>query len=186
MASAGSKVPDASEALYELLLEEIVNTLKRGKDADAEPAQDDAPTDPPAEPTPEDVQREQEAMKKFEAMGYHVGQGLFESQTRGSPRFSGQLDLIKFVCKDFWTTVFQKQVDNLRTNHKGVYVLQDNEFRILRHIGSDAASKQLAQQLLAFPCGLIRGGLASVGLIADVKAEIAQLPACRFNIEVRQ
>jgi hypothetical protein len=28
------------------------------------------------------------------------------------------------VCKDFWTCVFKKQIDNLRTNHQGVYVLQ--------------------------------------------------------------
>lgn len=26
--------------------------------------------------------------------------------------------MIKFVCKDLWTLVFRKQVDNLKTNHR--------------------------------------------------------------------
>lgn len=26
--------------------------------------------------------------------------------------------MIKFLCKDFWTIVFRKQVDNLKTNHR--------------------------------------------------------------------
>ena len=25
---------------------------------------------------------------------------------------------MKFICKDFWNSVFKKQVDNLRTNHQ--------------------------------------------------------------------
>lgn len=67
--------------------------------------------------------------------------------------------MIKFLCKDLWSIVFRKQVDNLKTNHRvriasrisswfslrilcgrlwealtrvraqGVYVLTDNAFR---------------------------------------------------------
>lgn len=28
------------------------------------------------------------------------------------------LDVIKFICKDLWTIVFRKQIDNLKTNHR--------------------------------------------------------------------
>lgn len=28
------------------------------------------------------------------------------------------MDIIKFICKDFWQAVFRKQVDNLKTNHR--------------------------------------------------------------------
>ena len=28
------------------------------------------------------------------------------------------LDMIKFLCKDMWTLVFRKQIDNLKTNHR--------------------------------------------------------------------
>ena len=59
--------------------------------------------------------------------------------------------MIKFLCKDMWTLVFRKQIDNLKTNHRvrmlyssflglrlldpqindlqGVYVLTDNSFK---------------------------------------------------------
>ncbi len=32
--------------------------------------------------------------------------------------FSDTLDVIKFICKDIWATFWDKQVDNLRTNHR--------------------------------------------------------------------
>lgn len=34
------------------------------------------------------------------------------------PRFSDHLEAIKFICKDFWSELFKKQIDNLKTNHK--------------------------------------------------------------------
>lgn len=33
------------------------------------------------------------------------------------------LDIFKFLCKDFWTLIFQKQIDNLKTNHKVIIKL---------------------------------------------------------------
>eukprot|EP00057_Strongylocentrotus_purpuratus_P032724 XP_788619.2 PREDICTED: trafficking protein particle complex subunit 6B-like [Strongylocentrotus purpuratus] len=57
-------------------------------------------------------------ISKLEQMGYRVGQSLIEKFTRESPRFSSELDIIKFVCKDLWNGVYKKQVDNLRTNHQ--------------------------------------------------------------------
>lgn len=33
------------------------------------------------------------------------------------------LDVIKFICKDLWTIVFRKQIDNLKTNHRVCYLL---------------------------------------------------------------
>ncbi len=69
--------------------------------------------------------------------------------------FSDTLDAIKFVCKELWVACWDKQVDNLRTNHrvssyllvvrishlpdscsKGVYVLQDNSFKPIQRISS--------------------------------------------------
>lgn len=40
------------------------------------------------------------------------------SYSRDKPRLGDTLDVIKFVCKDFWLAVFKKQVDNLKTNHR--------------------------------------------------------------------
>lgn len=38
--------------------------------------------------------------------------------SKDRPRFNDTLDVIKFLCKDLWTLVFKKQVDNLKTNHR--------------------------------------------------------------------
>nr|XP_045010390.1 trafficking protein particle complex subunit 6B isoform X2 [Jaculus jaculus] len=73
---------------------------------------------------------------KLENMGFRVGQGLIERFTKDTARFKDELDIMKFICKDFWTTVFKKQIDNLRTNHQGIYVLQDNKFRLLTQMSS--------------------------------------------------
>ncbi|XP_014105172.1 PREDICTED: trafficking protein particle complex subunit 6B isoform X3 [Pseudopodoces humilis] len=73
---------------------------------------------------------------KLESMGFRVGQGLIERFTKDTARFKDELDIMKFICKDFWTTVFKKQIDNLRTNHQGIYVLQDNKFRLLTQMSS--------------------------------------------------
>ena len=44
---------------------------------------------------------------------------LFEDRfSRDRPRFTDTLDVIKFLCKDMWTLVFRKQIDNLKTNHR--------------------------------------------------------------------
>ena len=41
----------------------------------------------------------------------------------------------------------------------------------------------LALQFLWFPCGIIRGGLASLGIDAIVQAETSELPAATFQIK---
>lgn len=51
-------------------------------------------------------------------MGHRVGQAMIDRFTKDSPRFKDELDIMKFICKDFWTAIFKKQVDNLRTNHQ--------------------------------------------------------------------
>lgn len=43
---------------------------------------------------------------------------LLPRMTRDSLSFKDELDIMKFICKDFWTKVFRRQVDNLRTNHQ--------------------------------------------------------------------
>lgn len=56
--------------------------------------------------------------------------------TKELPRYKEELEILKFICTDFWSCVYKKQVDNLRTNHQGVYVLQDNEFRFFSKLSN--------------------------------------------------
>ena len=64
---------------------------------------------------------------KLERIGFQVGVRVVERLTLEKPRFSDGLEAVKFICKDFWTAVFKKQVDNLKTNHK-VQHLQHLDF----------------------------------------------------------
>ncbi|EOA31501.1 hypothetical protein CARUB_v10014687mg [Capsella rubella] len=107
------------------------------------------------------------AARRIEAIGYQVGHQLSERYTMERPRFSDHLEAIKFICKDFWSEVFKKQIDNLKTNHRvkyfleimkfltnfscvcfspmslqGTFVLQDNKFRWLSRVSIDPSSEK--------------------------------------------
>eukprot|EP00038_Savillea_parva_P017594 m.21020 g.21020 ORF g.21020 m.21020 type:complete len:153 (+) comp3849_c0_seq1:171-629(+) len=123
---------------------------------------------------------------KLEQIGFRVGQALFEQKSVTGNRFKEQLDVIKFICKEIWQVVFLKQIDNLRTNHKGTFRLQDNTFRPFGMMSNTPAEQAKAKTMLAFPCGIIRGGLASVGLHdVTVKADVETIPTCKFDLEIR-
>lgn len=73
--------------------------------------------------------------------------------------------MIKFLCKDLWSLVFKKQVDNLKTNHRvsryqtvqrcnkaradasrqGVYVLTDNAFRPFSRMSTEAGGQAIVR-----------------------------------------
>ena len=80
---------------------------------------------------------EEPVRQRLEAIGMHVGANFTErfvfpcihfrfinerlpycSLCRDRPMFSETLDTIKFICKDIWAACWDKQVDNLRTNHR--------------------------------------------------------------------
>lgn len=105
--------------------------------------------------------------------------------SKDKPRFIEPLDVIKFLCKDLWTLIFRKQIDNLKTNHRGVYVLTDNTFRPFQRMSVEAGENATIRALpfLWFPCGLIRGALASMGIDAVVHGDTSELPAAVFQIK---
>ncbi|KAM3508232.1 hypothetical protein MY10362_001292 [Beauveria mimosiformis] len=122
---------------------------------------------------------------RLETLGYRVGQGLVERFSRDRPRLNDTLDVIKFLCKDLWSLVFGKNIDNLKTNHRGVYVLTDNVFRPFSRMSTVAGGQAVvrAQPFLWFPCGIVRGALAALGINASVQAEINELPGAVFQIK---
>ncbi|KAI1618021.1 transport protein particle component [Exophiala viscosa] len=125
---------------------------------------------------------------RLERLGFRVGEGLTERFSRDRPRFTDQLDVIKFLCKDLWTVVFKKQIDNLKTNHRGVFVLTDNKFRPFSRMSMTTHTEAIAraQPHLYFPCGIIRGVLSSLGIKATVQAETTELPFATFQIKTSQ
>jgi hypothetical protein len=84
---------------------------------------------------PSDDDEDEGLRARLEAIGLHVGANITErcgdhivlhrgAQTKiqrlchGRAGFADSLDIVKFVCKDLWSTCWEKQVDNLRTNHR--------------------------------------------------------------------
>ncbi|XP_030633661.1 trafficking protein particle complex subunit 6B, like isoform X3 [Chanos chanos] len=131
----------ADDALFEFLHMEIVSHVYKEQASRA------------------DIDKERvSCVSALESMGFRVGQGLIERFTKDSPTFKDDLDIMKFLCKDFWTNIFRKQVDNLRTNH----------------------------QFLAFSCGLIRGALSNLGLESVVTAEVSLMPSCKFQVVIQK
>lgn len=133
----------------------------------------------------EGAQRER-ALADLELLGFNAGFRLIEKLTKESPKFKDELDLMKFVCKEFWMAVFRKQIDNLRTNHQGVYVLQDNQFKFLAKVSQGPQHLEHAPKFVVFTCGLLRGSLANLGVNSVVTAEVANLPSVKFQIQVQR
>ncbi|XP_022907969.1 trafficking protein particle complex subunit 6b [Onthophagus taurus] len=127
-----------------------------------------------------------EELSDLEYIGFTTGFKMIERLTKEMPRFKDELDTMKFICTDFWTAIYKKQIDNLRTNHQGVYVLQDNSFRFLTKISDGRQYLDVAPKYVGFTCGVIRGSLANLGINSIVTAEIQNMPLCKFHIQVQR
>mmetsp|Transcript_1813 Transcript_1813/g.2627 ORF Transcript_1813/g.2627 Transcript_1813/m.2627 type:complete len:192 (+) Transcript_1813:97-672(+) len=135
------------------------------------------------------------AMASLEAIGFRVGRLMAERLSKDRPRFVDVLETVKFICKEFWQYLYGKQIDNLRTNRRGVFVLQDNAFKYLKRLAPvstiplDPASEEIMRQIaitrLAIPCGIIKGALCHLGVpCVSVDAEVKAPPSCSFTIKV--
>ena len=122
----------------------------------------------------------------MEAIGYRVGLVLVERVARPLPRLTSELEIMKFLCKDFWSTVFGRGVDNLKTNHQGVYTLQDNRFSTLVPLAEGQQYLKEAVVFLAMPAGIVRGALSTMGLDGVVTATVEKLPVVVFKVELQQ
>ena len=139
---------------------------------------------------------------KMERMGFDVGFRLVErlaqskslvpptAHTTTPTQTLLQLEAVKFICKEFWTEVFRKQIDKLQTNHRGVFVLKDGSFKWLERMPSNIeVARAMAIKILALPCGLIRGALSNLGIAAVVSCDFMDdgetMNSCSFNVKIK-
>ena len=103
--------------------------------------------------TPSEQPDHEAAFYRIEQLGYSVGQRLLEQLLLASqpPRFAEHIDAVKFLCKDFWTAIFGRGIDNLKTNHRGVFVLQDNNCQWIARFAVDGASPETAKMAVLVP-----------------------------------
>ena len=79
---------------------------------------------------------------------------MFVRTTKDYLAFKDELETMKFICKNFWEQIFRKQIDNLKTNHQGIYVLTDNRFKFLTQMSE---SKQFNQFIPRVSGAMING-----------------------------
>jgi hypothetical protein len=129
------------------------------------------------------------ALARVEEAGFYVGERLGPRVPRvgalaGNP--VSELDALKVLCRDLWRTVFGKQVDSLKTNHRGVYVIFDASFRWLRHVQELPESVGAPSWYCVFPAGLIRGFLAQLGHPCTVQGVCEPAPpSAVFTVRMR-
>lgn len=198
--------PVVSSAVLESLLTELTRYSLRACQSSRRTSVSGAPRIAPAgslsgdEEEAASVAAEMSAAK-IERIGYQVGYRWTErlaigktwnsllSQDAAAQTAAQQLEAVKFLCKEVWVGIFGKQIDKLQTNHRGVFVLKDLDLAWLQGFHAEEGSRTAAIQLLAFPCGIIRGTLADLGIPSvvscDFLADGQRVSACSFNIKVK-
>jgi len=132
--------------------------------------------------------RAEAAAARLERIGRDIGWRVAErAMSRPErPRWHDTLDAIKWVCKEFWAGFFNKQVDNLKTNHMGTYVLSDASFMWLRRQSRADGRGDLLARHLHLPAGLIGGALDALGMPCTVTSDLGAQgsPSAVFTVRM--
>ncbi|KAH3685652.1 hypothetical protein WICPIJ_003399 [Wickerhamomyces pijperi] len=134
---------------------------------------------------------EQEFIATLEEIGYNIGLKASEFINYENPDLDllqdfELLNAMKFICRDVWKYLYGKQIDNLRTNHKGTFVLIDNLFKPFKNFSSlngDEETLRMSKLYTWLPSGIIKGALKSFDVDAVVSPEISGFPKVSFNIK---
>jgi len=125
--------------------------------------------------------------RKLENMGFCVGRRLIERQTRDDPpkRLENNMSIMRYICKDFWPLAFDHPASRLRTNHRGIFVIEDSAFKLIEAIGpmEGVDAIDAVRKYLAIPIGLLRGALASLGINCVVDATVEIIPVVQFTVQ---
>ena len=154
-----------------------------------------APLATPAKPT-SPPPAYHSAQAALDAIGFSTGRRLAERLAAGRAPLAEPLDVVKWACKELWSALFRRPVDNLKTNHRGTFQLRDTRFpwaaRIAQNLVAARAAgaprlsgNELAAEHLVLPAALLRGALAALGLDATVTADATALPQVDFTIVTR-
>jgi hypothetical protein len=125
-------------------------------------------------------------VRKIENMGFCVGRRLMERRTRDgeAKRLEGSMSVMRHICKDFWPVAFDHPATGLQTNNRGIFVIKDANFKLIQAIGpvEGVEQKDVVRKYLVYPCGLLRGALASLGIACVVDAMVEDLPLVKFQV----
>mmetsp|Transcript_54047 Transcript_54047/g.105733 ORF Transcript_54047/g.105733 Transcript_54047/m.105733 type:complete len:195 (+) Transcript_54047:175-759(+) len=135
------------------------------------------------------------SLATVEDAAFPLGAKIVERLTLFKPRLPDQKNCVKFVCKDFWNYIFNKNADQLQTNRKGGYVIRDYALSWFQPFSGtvDPERRLPGMQLTAsqhahihgtFLAGLVRGALTSLGVPCTVVADCTSLPSCVLHVKI--
>ncbi|KAJ2928567.1 hypothetical protein H1R20_g8516, partial [Candolleomyces eurysporus] len=135
------------------------------------------------------VDEEDEPLRsRLENIGMHVGSCFAERLCAHRQPFDDTLEVMKFICKDVWVALFDKQVDNLRTNRRGMFQLSDAMFKPILRVSSYLGRPETirkAKLYATFPAGVVRGILSTMGYSGTVVPEITAVPQCTLKVNIK-
>lgn len=114
----------------------------------------------------------QRILERLRATGFQIGNKVTELLVfSNNPNLVFKnmdlLSVMKFICRDVWKQMYGKQIDNLKTNHRGTFYLLDYEYRPIQAFAVDDKSTEeelaMIKPFLEIPVGIIRGVLSSLG-----------------------
>lgn len=95
---------------------------------------------------------------RIERIGFEVGLRIIEKlllKLNLHTRLVDQLDIFKLICKEFWELCFHKIVDNLKTNHKGMFVIHDNQMNWMQRFISEGQENDATEMAILVNCPLL-------------------------------
>eukprot|EP00892_Ulva_mutabilis_P000603 jgi/Ulvmu1/10543/UM064_0081.1 len=142
------------------------------------------------------------AVHAVETMGFRIGFQLAERLTEGMARVEEPLAKMKFVCKEFWTALLGHHAGGLKTNHKGRFIIDDNNLRWLaplavptreqgpaetahEQIGDQLTKQRVADLYVTLAAGCLKGALFHLNVTCSVTGSSPTAPACTFTIDVQ-
>lgn len=97
-----------------------------------------------------------------------TGYILTSTLTLPLPKLS-TLDALKFISSTLWPALFSHPITSLKTNHRGLYLLTDDQCVV-------------GKRDLVGVCSIVKGSLANLGIAATVSATSTNYPICEFPI----
>lgn len=134
----------------------------------------------------EDESKYNNILKRIRDIGIKLGSRLtnllvFTNNVNLNFKEMDLLLIMKFICRDVWKQLFGKQIDNLKTNHRGTFYLIDYDYPLIQDfcIETNTIPSQLNEEqvtnkelkliepFLELPVGIIKGVLLSLGYPLD-------------------
>ncbi|SOV21693.1 trafficking protein particle complex subunit 6A, putative [Plasmodium sp. DRC-Itaito] len=124
---------------------------------------------------------------KLKDIGKCIGLKLIERMLIYKNEFYDVKDILKFISKDIWYILFNKNSDRIQTQKKGVYIINENDIGFyLQHLLIDNETNQknnFIHYFLILIIGIIKGILKRFKIKAYVTYEL-NYPQCSFQISI--